>query len=823
MTANTLLTFYRSLSRHKLFAALNVLGLALGIAVFLVLTLIVRYESTFDRWLPHASQIYRLDSIWSLPGETPKEYTETTFVAFDLLRQDFPQIESGTRIWSPGATIKAGSIIDTDHVSYVDPGFFDVFDLPFVQGERLHALAPGSVVVTESVARKYFGTTRAVGRTLQVNRDGKVSSLAIAAVIRDLPKDSTVAFSLITVITPSVKEGVPSFRRWGSSSGPIFLRFHSPGSVEQVRRGLWDFVASRAAGPGENQEGSEHPEDQLKLVLVSLPDTHFHDLGLDAQVPGADRRVVLSLGTIGALALAMAAVNYVNLATARSDLRAREVALRKVVGATSYMLVLQFLAEALSLVGFAALFGFAITELAVPVVNAIGGWAISIDYAVVVPAMLLLVVVLGLGAGLYPSLVLASYRPAQVLASARMPGGGRLGGRLRQALVLAQFSGAVAFIICTLVVDSQVDFLRNADRGFERDGLIIVKSLQTSGLSDRQNSILDALRGVPGVVSATRGSREPDSNSNNGTDVSIPGRPGPNPSMLYETVGRDYFQTYGVRLVAGRLFDANRVVDDSAGTASLDRITKSAPHRTVSTIINMSALPVLGFADTEAALGRHFSLDGDPTLNVIGVVQDVRFMSPREPVSPEFYLYSSGPIDDAQAAIRTHGVGREEIMQRLETAWRRVVPDEPFLAQTADERLEEFYKPDQQHARLFSGGAILAITIAIIGLYGLAAFSTTRRVREIGIRKTLGASTQNLLLLLVGQFTRPVLLANLIAWPIAWAAMRAWLSGFDERIALSPFYFIAASVAALALSTFTVAGQAWRVARAEPARALRHE
>ncbi len=822
MTANTLLTFYRSLSRHKLFAALNVLGLATGIAVCLTLMLIVRYEFGFDRWLPGASETYRVDETWSLPGEAPAEDSDVTFLALHLLRQDFPQIKAGTRLWDPSGTVSAGSTIGSEILAYVDSGFFNVFRLPFVAGDKSHALLPGSVVMTESMARKYFGTTRAIGRTLQIKRDGKPASYTVSAVIADLPRDSTLDLGIILSITASVQDGVRAFQRWGSSSGRTFVRFDNIADARQVEAGLRDFVARRAAGGGENQEG-KNPEDHLKLTLVAVPDMHFHDVSVHAEKPGQDRRVVLSLGAIGVLALAMAAINYVNLATARSDLRAREVALRKVAGATRGALVVQFLAEAVALVAFAALLGLAITELAVPVVNALGGWGIAIDYALVVPGLLALVLLLGLVAGFYPAMLLASYRPAQVLASARLPGGGQFGGRLRQALVLVQFAGAVAFGICTLVIDTQADFLRNADRGFQRDGLIIIRSLRASDLNDRQNSILDALRTVPGVVSVTKGNREPNSNSSSGTDVRIPGHVGPDPSMLYEIDGADYFQTYGVKLVAGRLFQTNRAVDDSAGPAAPSRIVTTQPGRTVSTVVNMSALPILGFASPQAALGRHFTLDGDPTLNVVGVVQDVRFMSPREPVSPEFYLYSSSPIADAQAAIRYNGATRAEMLDRLQAAWRRIVPDEPFVAQTADERLAEFYKPDQQHARLFSGGALLAIAIACIGLYGLAAFSTTRRVREIGIRKTLGASTQDLLLLLVGQFTRPVLLANVVAWPLAWAAMRAWLSGFDERIALSPLYFVAASLAALALSTLTVAGQAWRVARAEPARALRYE
>jgi putative ABC transport system permease protein len=487
------------------------------------------------------------------------------------------------------------------------------------------------------------------------------------------------------------------------------------------------------------------------------------------------------------------------------------------MGSTRTLLIGQFLAEATALVALAAVIGLAITELAVPLANALGGWAITIDYSQVVPLLLGITVALGLGAGFYPAVLLAAYRPAQVLAAARLPAGGKMGGRLRQILVLVQFTGAIAFAICTLVIDRQADFLRNADRGFDREGLIIVKSFRAKPLMTKQLAILDTLRAVPGVIAATVSDREPNSNSNSETDVTVPGRNGPNPVLAYENVGRDYFTTYGVKLVAGRQPDPSRPIDDAAGKIE---------GRTVSGLINQAALGVLGFGSADAAIGHQLFLgDGKDrtTLNIIGVMKDVRFMSPRDPVAPQFTTYHSGPIEDGQAAIRFAGVPRAEMMQRLQAAWRRLAPDEPFAANTADERLEEFYKPDQQHAQLFSAGALLAIAIACIGLYGLAAFSTSRRVQEIGIRKTLGASTRDVLLLLVGQFIRPVLIANALAWPLAWAAMVAWLAGFDERINLSPVYFIVVGVGALLLSTLTVAGQAWRVAHAEPARALRYE
>ncbi len=818
MLPHALLTLYRSLTRHRLYAALNVFGLAFGIAVFLVLTLVVQYEREFNHWLPNADHVYRIDSTFLLPGEQPNENSNVTYAVMDLLRADYPQIQAGVREMRQPQPVSVGSTIDSEEVSHVDPSFLNVVELPMLAGHRADALAqPGNVVVTASIARKYFGTTQVIGKTLEISDRGVKQSFMVSAVLRDLPADTTLRFDLLVPMTQAFENEMPNFKDWGTSMGPTYLRFASMADAQAVGRSLRSFVARRAAGSADAQMGS-HPQDRLRLSLVPLSDAHFHDATVDADLPGVDRRVIYSLGVVGLLALVTAAINYVNLATARSGLRAREVALRKVMGATRRMLLVQFLGEAVALVALSAMIGLALTELAVPMVNALGGWAVRIDYLEVVPLLVMLVAVVGLVAGFYPALMLAAYRPAAVLAAARTPAGGRMGTQVRNLLVLTQFASAIAFAICTLVINAQAKFLRDADRGFDRQGLILVQSLAADELLSRQNVILDTLRHVPGVIAATASDREPDSTSTSGTTVLPPGHVGVNPHLIYETVGRGYFTTYGVRLVAGRFFDDAHRMDDRAGV-------ESGLHDG-STIINQSALPVLGFRDPAAAIGRNFSLNGrqhKAVLTIVGVVQDVRFMSPREAVRGQFYTYDTAGFKNAEAAIRFKGVPRAEMMQRLGAAWQTVAPDNPFMAKTADERLADYYQPDQQRARLFSVGAVLAVAIACVGLYGLASFNTARRVKEIGIRKVLGASTRDVLLLLVGQFVRPVLLANLIAWPIAWAVMRGWLAGFDQRIGLSPLYFAAVTIAALAISVLTVAGQVWRVARSEPARALRYE
>ena len=815
MIPHTLLGFYRNLTRHRLYSALNILGLAVGIAVFLVLAQLTRYEFGFDRFWPHADQIYRLDCRWTRPGVDQGESASCSFLAADLLRADYPQIAAATRIMDRRDIVSVGSAPISRDILYVDSDFLDVFPLHLLHGNTADALAaPDRLMLSASTARRLLGTESAVGRTVDITHEGTRRSFTVSAVFRDVPSDSSVDVDMVVPFSPLVKQGTRAFEAWGSSSGETFLRIDRPQDARAIAADLRAFVHRRAAGSGQNQEGA-NPENHYALSLLPLGRVHFF-LNDDGYKPSVDRRVVLSLELVGALGLLMAAVNYVNLATARAGLRAREVAMRKVLGATRVSLMAQFLCESLALVTLSGLVGLALAELAVPAVDALGGWSIRIEYGWALPVLALLVLLLGPGAGLYPAVILAAYRPASVLAASRMPSGGRMGVRIRSLLVLAQFASAIGFAACTLVVDRQTDFLRSADRGFERSGLVIVKSIVDGSLATRQIAILDAFRRIPGVDAVTVSDREPASNSTSDTSAYLDGQSAHQTNLTEEWIGRDYQTAYRARLVAGRWFDDAHRQDDRAG--------QPISGRTISTMINQQAVSTLGFANPQAAIGHNIFMDGAAgriTLPIIGVVADVRFMSPREHVLPQIYLYDTHAIYAGQAAVRFSGVTRAEIMRRLETSWHAMVPDAPFVADTADERLADYYRPDQQRARLFSIGSGIALAIACVGLYGLAAFTTARRTQEIGIRKVLGASTGSVLALLVGQFLRPVLLAGLIACPLAWLAMRSWLAGFDQRIPLSPGYFLGALLAALALATFTVLAQAIRVARAEPARALR--
>lgn len=824
MWTHHLTTLYRSLTRHRLYAAINVLGLAVGVAVFLVLSLYVRFETSFERWLPDASNIYVMRQTWSFPGHSAEAFSNTMGGLLEELKADFPTEIVGTRIYGRGGTVRQGGRLTSEDMELVDPDFFKIFNLPLVRGDKRTALAaPDDIMLSETKARTYFGSVDAVGQQLTISVDGDLRTYRVSAVFKDLPKTTDLQFALLSPMRPISPENAKqiSWYHWGSAHLSTYFRIDTPAQAQGLNGRMDAFTDRRGH---DDLPVPAHRE--LSLRLVPLTSLHLID--------PKDRGVLGILGAVGALTLLLAAVNYVNLATARAGLRAREVAIRKVMGATREGLIAQFMLEAVATAAVASLVGLALAELALPQLNAAGGLSLRLDYLgadSMLPFVLGVVLAVGFGAGAYPALLLSRYRPAAVLASARTPGGGRAGSRVLEALVATQFAIAIAFGVGTAVIVTQADYLRRADLGFHRAGLIEVNSFDGGDVSDAQQAtLLEMWRLTPGVVGVTDANIAPGvDDSTSATNIKRPNVAGEGPNLNWVQTGPDFFKVYGARLLAGRLLDRDHGMDDLPpvpDTATpAEKAVAQARNRNI--VLNASALKVEGFASPQDAVGKTLlegvEGDGFRPMTVVGVVADLRLRSPRAPVPGTFYLLSARHFHDAVAVVRYADADPRVLTQRLQAVWRKVAPSEPFEATTGEQKLQVYYKSDDQRGRLFTIGAVLAVVIGCVGLYGLASFTTARRIREIGIRKTLGASTADILRLLVGQFLRPVLLANLVAWPLAYLAMRSWLSGFDQRIALGPQYFLGATALTLAVALLTVIGQALLVARAEPARALRHE
>ncbi|QCB43276.1 ABC transporter permease [Sphingomonas sp. PAMC26645] len=812
MNRFALIGFWRSLTRHRLYAALNIGGLALGIAVFLVLTLYVRFETGFERWLPGYQHIYLVESQTSDALSSVRARQSTPVAAWSAIKADLPATR-GTRIQRADAAVVKNGVGVRERMGLVDPTFFTIFQLHAVAGALPARFDdPTAIVITRRTAEKYFGSASPIGAPLAVTFGGKRYAYRVVAVIDDLPNDTQLEFDLLAPLVISEDRNDASYvsnHSWNYGGPSTYVWLADAAAASRLAAALPGITARHVTAETPDNGGVF----SVSLSLRRMTDTHF-------ETPGATL-MVTTLGIIGLLTLIVAIVNYVNLATARAGLRAREVGMRKVLGADQATLLRHFVGEAIATALIAAVFGLALAELGVPLVNAATGLELSVRYVgldgVLLPLAVLAILV-GAVAGLYPAVILSRVPAAAVLASARSPGGGRAGARTREALVIFQFTVTIALIVGTLVLVSQTRHVREADVGYDRNQLLLVRSFGSDSLDDSQReSLLHRFAALPNARGVSVGTSVPGRGLYvSTTTYPLPGTSGPGLSLeRFDTIP-GYFDVLGAKLIAGRQFDPARPADinpDKAGVAGSERLPANI-------IINRSAVRAFHFGSPQSAIGKTVGIETPRT--IIGVVEDMRVYSPRDKVSPTAYLFTLRPPQSAVAMIRFSGDAKA-FAQTAGDAWRREAPEVPFDARTTVQALEKLYEADDRMANLFAIGAGLAVAIGCVGLWGLASFTTARRVREIGIRKVLGASSGDVVKLLVGQFLRPVLLANLLAWPLAYVAMRAWLAGFDDRIALSPSYFIAASVLALAIAIATVLSQSIRASRATPAWALRHE
>jgi putative ABC transport system permease protein len=526
----------------------------------------------------------------------------------------------------------------------------------------------------------------------------------------------------------------------------------------------------------------------------------------------------------------MACVNFTNLATARASQRAREVALRKVLGATRRQLILQFLGESILVSAIATLIALALAELALPALDAFLDAAMEIHYlgsgGILLPVVGLAILV-GLAGGLYPAFYLSRFEPARVLKANKSAADAEGNGRLRNLLVIGQFAVSIGLIICTAIVYGQTIYERTMDAGYKREGLMQVYALGTSDADRVSKTIEDEVRRVPGVTAVGRTTIAVNPGNNSMTDTQRPGMTEPVNLGVYG-IDPGVVQALGMHVIAGRNVSDTIAMDDGWTPDPVDLAAEKAlVARGVNYVLSESATRRLGFPTPQSAIGKPMQAGitveeagGHVPGTIVGVVSDVRYRSVRQPLQPIFYFYRHRGFN--QLLVRFEG-SPTEVRSRVEAIWKRLVPNVPFSARFVTDIVHELYKPDETRAQLFGMFAILAVVIGCLGLFGLAAFTAERRTKEIGIRKVLGANTRDIVRLLVWQFSRPVLIANLIAWPIAWWAMRDWLNQFDVRMALTPVPFALAGGLALVIAIATIAAHAWRVARTNPVFALRYE
>ncbi len=842
MWRNYIVVGVRALTKNKTYAFINIVGLAIGLAACLILLIYVRYETTYDQWLPNSENTYQLQTHFR-NKQTGEEgnLQMTAYVSGQRLKADFPQIEGLVYALHTDPVIRRGpEALSTKDVLLVDDRFFDVLRFPLVQGDPMTALSrPGTVVLTQSEAQRVFGTENVLGRTLTMVSRGRTVDYRITGVARDLPHNSHVRFTIVARIDiAGWFSDQPNFLTcWGCQSGWVYFSLR-PGADPAVIQNALPAWERRNIPIQHFGQTSYNPGEDQDWNLTNVRDVH---LGLSqdgAMTPGNDRQSILTFTIIAFLILGMACVNFTNLATARASQRAREVALRKVLGANRKQLITQFLAESVLIAAIAMLLALAMVELLLPALSNFLDASLTMQYlgwnGMLLP-ILGLTLLVGAAGGVYPAFYLSRFQPAQVLKANKSTAEASGSGLLRNVLVVAQFAVSIGLIICTAVVYAQTVYARTVDPGYHRDGLIQIENLGRRQLAGRSDSIALEMSRVPGVVSVARSGIGVATDNQNNTGVLMPGQTEPIIIGNY-SVDIDFFRTMGIRLVAGRLFDPNRPGDDSTiplpgdgpgAVAANDAAERAMAARGINVVINELAARRMGFRDPAQAVGRTVMTayfdpeDGLVPTHIIGVVQDSRFRSVRQPIDP--ILFRLDRTFANALLVRYDGANAAAARRNIEQAWRRLVPDVPYDGIGSEDKVAELYNAEDARAKVFAGFALLAVVVACLGLFGLAAFTAERRTKEIGIRKVLGARIRDIVGLLAWQFSKPVIIANLIAWPVAYLAMKNWLGTFDARIDLGVLPFLLAGLLALVIAIVTIASHAIRVARANPVLALRYE
>ncbi len=739
------------------------------------------------------------------------------------LKLDFPEIVATTRTRTQSVGLRHGEVEAVEDVMWADADFFTVLGYRLLRGSPAALVEPNSIVLTRKLAEKYFGTVDCLGQTVEVDH---LHPTRVTGVVEDPPSNATERFpALLSGKTTwgklAIADATPPTPGELSLAGETFVRLGPGVNPEMLTARFPAFALAHYPDP-------DGPKPLFaSLFMHSMADVHLHPFNPDTSEPDDRVLTLYAVATTGLLILLLAAINFVNLVTARAARRAVEVGVRKGQGALPTQLMVQFMGESLAYSLAGLLLGLAMVELFLPTLNAFLARQIAFDLLhnpLMVAVPLLTAVLLGLAAGVYPSVILSRFSPAQVLKTRA----GVLigGGRMRLTLVMFQFAVTIIVLTATIVIHSQISFATSRALRFDKDLMLAIDlngmrgQVTPDGLSRREAAPLEVLRArlanVPGVQAMAATFTLPPWFNFIRTDFVRPDQSdGQAVNFTVQPVDFGYFGVYRLALLAGRDFSRD-FVDD--------RVAPSDKSRLSGAIINETALHTLGFTDASAAIGREIK-SADPQLprrhRIIGVAPDFPLNSIRDPVPPSIFIVDHDLFN--VLSVRLSGSNLPETLRGIDAVWHDLVPGRPINRAFLDDRIAVLYLDITHEGQLFSAFACFAVAIGCLGLVGLSAYTAERRTKEIGIRKALGATTVDITLLLIWQFTKPVLLANVVAWPIAWWFMRRWLDGFAYRIDLGPSPFVAAGAGALIIAIATTAFHAVQVARTRPVSALRYE
>ncbi|WP_413666182.1 ABC transporter permease [Mucilaginibacter sp. Mucisp86] len=796
MFRNYFKTALRSLLKNKGFTFINIIGLALGLAICLLITFYVTDELSYDQYNVKHKRIYRVNTDLKFSG-TLTEYAITAIPVANVLKTECPEVETAVRV-TPALNIrfkKGDEIVREDGTTfYSEPNIFDVFTLPLLSGDAKTALKePNTIVIAESMAKKYFNRSNVIGQTLFLVTSG--TSLKITGVMKDMPVQSHFRANFLLAASP-VNNDAPWNRLTAFATYVLVKPNTNIASLEsklnaEMQEGL---KGSSTMNYSKFRSGGNY----FKLSLMPVTDIHLKSNRVMELGANGNSQYVYIFSAVAIFILLLACINFMNLSTARSASRAREVGVRKVLGSSRKHLIFQFLAESLIVTFVAAVIAVFAAWALLPLFNHLSNKQLVINAQTatwLLPALLSIVVIVGVLAGSYPAFFLSAFQPINVLKGKISTG--FKGGTFRSTLVVFQFSISIFLVIGTLVIYNQLNYIQNKNLGFNRNQVLILNNVNTL---EHPELLKQEIKKLPGVINATLTSFLPTANNKVLNYVSPSGKEGQ--STQFWKIDEDYIGTMGMQMKNGRGFSGEFRTDSTA------------------MVINETAAKVFGYGND--AIGKTINTGIAKDLkkyHVIGVVKDFNFSSLRDNVTPLVMVLDNDWLARLSIRINTHNL--PILMTGIEKTWKTIAPNEHFEYSFMDADFDALYRTEQRMGQLFIIFTGLAIAIACLGLFGLAAYAAEQRNREIGIRKVLGASIAAIVTMLSKDFVRLVTMSFLIAAPLAWLTMNKWLQGFAYRQDIQWWVVILAGAGAVAIAFVTISLQSFRAAAANPVESLR--
>lgn len=787
----------RSLKRHKSYSLINIAGLSVGIMACIIIMLYVKAESSYEAFYPHSDQIYRLTSVFTTSGN--REDIAVTPARINAISQsNFPEVEEITFIydWSVGRELlveyKENRFVETE-VYFADTSYFKVFQHQFIEGDPITALDnPNAMVMTETTAQKYFGRSKdVVGSTVKVNSEDAI----VTGVIKDFEGNTSLKFDFVMSMTTV---GTPPSDRWFPMNFFTYVKVANDAAAQAYLGKLNQFI--------DDEVGESFKAEGIEMFFEIQPITEMHfDTTKGSDYPEKiSKNLIYSLVAIAVFILLIACINYINLSTAKSERRAKEVGVRKVLGAYRSQLIWQFYGETFLVTFLAVVIGVVMAELLLPFFNSMAETNLNIDLlgdSFLIPSLVGIVVVVSIVSGSYPASFLSSFQPSKVLKSTFNQKGGNV---FRRVLVTIQFCVSVFLITGTLIIYNQLQYVQNKEIGYDQSQLVYTQ-LSDGATRRAYESLKNKFEAIPGVE-AMAGTNNLITNVIAGWGGTIKGRPDDFQVSFRGMYGDEEFaETFGIELVAGESFKSRSDIDSI-----------------VYYMVNETGVKALGLTPEEA-LDVTFSLNGDEMYGkILGVMKDFHLASLHKEIEP-LAIYSANGNFKSLMYMRVNMERIDQVKAEMSKVWSELVPHRPFDLQFVDDSVRKLYEKDKQLGQIILSFTTLAIAIGCLGLFGLASYLAEKRTKEIGIRKVLGADVSKIVMLLSQEYLKIVVIANVIGWPLAYYFMDQWLSGFAYRIDISWYFFVASGLTTILVALITVSYQSIRAAVSNPIKALRYE